>query len=289
MTSFDYRLNPLYPIKECSSFGDLYTTDYCCSDGNLGDKIICDLDKTPDLSQRPPQNCPKYGNPVDDSFEPSNDNTNVVNALQDPFVVKQDPGKNSSQSPPQINHHCCYGCGDPLEDIFFHQCTCELCGNGAHYGYNRSSKIPIILNPEPFNNQTVKELPPTVPSFDPTCYFEDRDSFTYDSTSNIVHDSPNVFDPPPQLPLYSCEFCGNDARYGHYCTPQVSFIYSEPCYNQDFNFPQDIHDFQQKYLCCEYCRVTHEVYQCQPMNEDYYHEKNSCYDPNSFRFDQFLP
>ncbi|GJZ59712.1 hypothetical protein Tco_0615528 [Tanacetum coccineum] len=25
------------------------------------------------------------------------------------------------------------------------------------------------------------------------------------------------------------------------------------------------------------------------MNEDYYHEQNSCYDPNSFGFDQFLP
>nr|GFB49804.1 reverse transcriptase domain-containing protein [Tanacetum cinerariifolium] len=41
----------------------------------------------------------------------------VVNALQDPFVVKQDPGKTFSQSPPQINHHCCYGCGYSLEDI----------------------------------------------------------------------------------------------------------------------------------------------------------------------------
>nr|GEX20933.1 reverse transcriptase domain-containing protein [Tanacetum cinerariifolium] len=155
---------------------------FVCYDDNddeersLGDKIICDLIKTPDLSQRPPQNCPKCGNPVDgqycqgcaflrkkfkedlftyciengilqDSSEPSNDNTNVVNALQELFVVKQDP---------------------------------------------------------------------------------DGNSFTYDSRSNLVHDSPNILDPPPQPPLYSCEFCGNDARYGHYCTPQVSFIYPEP-------------------------------------------------------------
>nr|GEV23815.1 hypothetical protein [Tanacetum cinerariifolium] len=220
MASFDYRLNPLYPIKECSSCGALYTTDYCCSDGSLGDKIICDLDKTPDLSQRPPQNFSKCGNPADDSSEPSNDNTNVVNALQEPFVVKQDPGKNSSQSPPQINHHCCYGCGDSLEDIFFHQCTCELCEKCAHYGYNCPPKVLIILDPEPFNNQTIDELPQTVPSFDPTCYSENGNSFTYDSTSNLVHDSPNVFDPPLQPPLYLCEFCENDARYGHYCTPQ---------------------------------------------------------------------
>nr|GEU97859.1 hypothetical protein [Tanacetum cinerariifolium] len=222
MASFDYRLNPLYPIKECLSCGALYTTDNCCSEGSFMDNIICDLNKTPDLSQQPPKNCPKCGNPVDDSSKPSNDNTNVVNALQKPFVVKQDPGKNSLQSPLQINHHCCYGCGDSLEDVFFHQCTCELCGKGAHYGYNCLPKVLIIPDPEQCHNQTVDELPQTLPSFDPTCYSEDGNSFTYDSKSNLIHDSPNVFDPPPQPPLYSCKFCGNDARYGHYCTPQSS-------------------------------------------------------------------
>nr|GEW93118.1 hypothetical protein [Tanacetum cinerariifolium] len=122
--------------------------------------MIYDLDKTPDLSQRSPQNCPKCGHPVSghycqgcalvrkkfkedlftsciengilqDSFKPSNDNTNVVNALREPFVLNQDPG------------------------IFCHKCTCELCGNGAHYGYNCPPKVPIIPNPEPFNNQTI--------------------------------------------------------------------------------------------------------------------------------------
>nr|GEW98091.1 retrovirus-related Pol polyprotein from transposon TNT 1-94 [Tanacetum cinerariifolium] len=158
------------------------------SQGNLRDMIICDLNKTPDLSQRPLQNCPKCENPIDgqycqgcallrkkfkkdlftyciengifqDTFEPSKDNINVVNALQEPFVVKQDPSGNSSQSPPQINHHCCYRCGDSLEDIFCHQCTCELCGKCAHYGYNCPSKVSIIPDPEPFNNQTIDELP----------------------------------------------------------------------------------------------------------------------------------
>nr|GEV70445.1 hypothetical protein [Tanacetum cinerariifolium] len=222
MASFDYRFNPLYLIKECSSCRAFYTVNYCCSEGSLKDRIICDLNKTPNLSQEPPQNFPKCGNPVDgqycqgcallrkkfkkdlftyciengilqDSSKPSNDNTNVVNALQEPFVVKHDP-------------------------------------------------FPIIPDPEPFNNQTIDELPQTMPSFDPTCYSEDRNSFTYDSKSNLVHDSPNVFDPPPKPPLYSCKFCENDARYGHYCTPQVLFIYQELCYNQDFNFPQDFHD-----------------------------------------------
>nr|GEW58607.1 hypothetical protein [Tanacetum cinerariifolium] len=95
--------------------------------------------------------------------------------------------------------------------------------------------------------QTIKELPPTVQNVDPK----------YD----LVHDSPNVFDPPSQLPFIPCEFCGNDARYGHYCTPQVPFVYLESCYNQDFNFSQDFHDFRQQDLCCENCEVTHEAYQ----------------------------
>nr|GEW85149.1 hypothetical protein [Tanacetum cinerariifolium] len=149
-----------YDPEPCWSCGALYTTDYCCSKGSLRDWIICDLNKTPDLSQRPPQNYPKCGNSVDgqyyqgcallrkkfkedlfkyfikngilqdfqDASEPSNDNTNVVIALQEPFIVKQDPGENSSQSPPYNNHHCCYDCSEALEDIFCRQCTCELYG-----------------------------------------------------------------------------------------------------------------------------------------------------------------
>nr|GEY12341.1 hypothetical protein [Tanacetum cinerariifolium] len=280
MASFNYRLNPLYTIKECSCCGALYTTDYCCSDGSLIDKIICDLNKTPDLYQEPPQNYPKCGNPVDDHYcqgcallrkkfkedlftycienrifqdfqdtsEPSNNNTNIVNALQEPFVVKQDPGKSSSQSPPHIIHHCFYGCGDSLEDIFCHQCTCESCGKGAHYGYNCSPKVLIIPNSEPCNNQTFDELSQTLPCFDPTCYFGYGNSFTYDSKSNIVDNSPNVFNPPLQPPTYSYEFCGNDDYYGHDCPLQVPFTYDpEPlhkyselgsstiCYNDDDN------------------------------------------------------
>ncbi|GJY56571.1 hypothetical protein Tco_0455686 [Tanacetum coccineum] len=214
------------------------------------------------------------------TYESSDDDTNVVNAPREPFVVKQDPGENSSQSPPQINHNCCYECGDSLDGIFCQRCTCKSCGNGAHIGYNCPPKAPIISNPEPCN-QTIDELPQTLPSFDPTCYSEKENSLPYASKPNFVDNSPNVFDPPPQPSMYSCEFCGNDARYGHYCTPQVPFIYPEPCYNQDFKFPQDFHEFQQQYLCCENCEGPHETFQCQPMNEDYY-EQDSCYDPNSF-------
>nr|GEV90339.1 hypothetical protein [Tanacetum cinerariifolium] len=107
------------------------------------------------------------------TFESSNDDSNVVNAPQEPFVFNQDPGENSSQSPLQIDHQCCYGCGDSLDGIFCQRCTYE-------------------------------------------------DSFAYDATPNFIIDSPNVFNPPSQLPSYSNEFCGKDAQYGHDCPPQVS-------------------------------------------------------------------
>nr|GEY38582.1 hypothetical protein [Tanacetum cinerariifolium] len=33
---------------------------------------------------------------------------------------------------PLIDHHCCYECGNSLNDFFCHHCTCEFCRNGAH-------------------------------------------------------------------------------------------------------------------------------------------------------------
>ncbi|GJV87220.1 hypothetical protein Tco_1531158 [Tanacetum coccineum] len=236
MPSKNVRLVELLTNKSCG-----------CSKGGLIDKFVRDPNKTPDSSQRPPILCVKCGNPVEgpscqgcalwrkklkevwfttchenginqdllNTSESSDDDTNVVNAPREPFVVKQDPGENSSQSPPQINHNCCYECGDSLDGIFCQQCTCKSCGKGAHIGYNCPPKAPIISKPEPCN-QTIDELPQTLPSFDPTCHSEKENSLPYVSKPNFVDDSPNVFNPPPQPPIYSCEFCGNNACYGHY-------------------------------------------------------------------------
>ncbi|GJV99334.1 hypothetical protein Tco_1554586 [Tanacetum coccineum] len=289
MASLDYRLNPLFTIRECSSCGALYNKSCGCSKGGLIDKFVRDPNKTPDSSQRPPILCVKCGNPVEgpscqgcalwrkklkevwfttchenginqdllNTSESSDDDTNVVNAPRKPFVMES----------------------------FVNNALVSLVG--------KVLTLVIIVhrkfsNQEPCN-QTIDELPQTLPSFDPTCHSEKENSLPYVSKPNFVDDSPNVFNPHPQPPIYSCEFCGNDARYGHYCTPQVPFIYPEPCYNQDFNFPHDFHDFQQQYLCCENYGGPHESFQCQPMNEDYYHEQNPCYDSNSFGFDQFQP
>nr|GEV75442.1 hypothetical protein [Tanacetum cinerariifolium] len=115
--------------------------------GGFTDKFVRDPNKTPYLSQRPPQDCPRCGSPVDGLYcrhcallrkklkevwfticdehkffqdflntsESSNDDSNVVSMHQEPVVFNQDPGKNSSQSPPQIDHHCYYGCGNSLD------------------------------------------------------------------------------------------------------------------------------------------------------------------------------
>ncbi|GJR25481.1 hypothetical protein Tco_1101713 [Tanacetum coccineum] len=145
MASLDRRLNLLYAIKECLVLV-----------GNLPLKQLWlfqrEFLKTrflvpyPTCSQQTPLKLKKIyldcGDPVScyivdkcsntkeleevlkdfqDTSKSSDDDTNFVN--QEPFVVKQGPGVNSSQSPPQIDHECCYECGDSLDGIFCQRCT----------------------------------------------------------------------------------------------------------------------------------------------------------------------
>ncbi|GJY33668.1 hypothetical protein Tco_0418137 [Tanacetum coccineum] len=278
-------LKPLFSIKECSSCGSLYTRE-CCSIGSLENKILTPV---PDSSPC----CAKCGTPVDgpycrgcallrkkfeedlltycgenetskdfeDISESSDDNTNVVNAPREPIVVNQDPGEKSSQDPPLINQNC------------------------AHYGYNCHQKS-VISNPEQCN-QTIAELPQTLPIVHPTCNYENENSFIYDSKPNSFNVSPSVLTHPPQLQFetYLCELCGNNAHYGYDCSPQFPFVYEqEPCYDQNFSdnyYPQNSPSFSQQYLCCAYCGGPHYDYQCQPINETYY-EPNPSYDYSGF-------
>ncbi|GKE96373.1 hypothetical protein Tco_1581228, partial [Tanacetum coccineum] len=169
-----------------------------------------------------------------DTSKSSDDDTNFLN--QEPFVVKQGPGVNTSQKLPQINHNCCYECGDLLDGIFCQRFTCKSCGKGAHIGYNCPLKVPIISNPEPCN-QTIDELPQTLPSFNSTCYSEKENSLPYVSKPNFIDDSPNVFNRPPQPPMYSCELFGNDARYGHYYQAAKDRYWKIPiCYDDDEDY-----------------------------------------------------
>nr|GEW93365.1 hypothetical protein [Tanacetum cinerariifolium] len=431
MTSFGYRLNPRYAIKECSSCGSLYTRDCYCSKGSVEDKI---------LVPKPPENyarCAKCGHPFNgpycqgctllrekleedlvtyfqkflNTFESSDGSTNVVNAPREPFSTSDEdflkkiylnPLFDEEINPMNIDQHsfnaesdliesmpnhdssiiisskidslfdefaseltllksispgidetdchpeketrlprdCCTTthflvhrkklflkilmlilnlslhllspirivtlCGEALDGIYCQQCICKSCGKGAHIGYNCPLKVLIIFNPEPCNQTMNNELPQTLPSFDTTCYSDKENSVPCVSKPNFIDESSNIFNPPSQLPIYYCEFCGRNAQYGHYYTPQAPFINPEPGYSQDFNFPKNIHDFQQQYLCCdqcggphenfqcqqvifyepccEYCGGPHENFQCQPLN---YCEPNPSYDSYYSGFDQF--
>nr|GEX87190.1 hypothetical protein [Tanacetum cinerariifolium] len=166
MTSFGYRLNPRYAIKECSSCGTLYTRNCCCSKGNVEDKI---------LVPKPPKNCARCGHPVDGPYcqgftflrkkleedlathfqgfqntsESSDDSTNVVNIPIEPFVIKQDHGSfvdkiicglNKAPDSPHLytfspNQFHCFHCKDALGDgEACQRCTYKRCGSGLSKG-----------------------------------------------------------------------------------------------------------------------------------------------------------
>ncbi|GJT20289.1 hypothetical protein Tco_0890226 [Tanacetum coccineum] len=135
-----------------------------------------------------------------------NDNTNVVNAPREPSVVDQDPGVNISQDPPQIDHNCCYECGDSLNGIFCQQCICEFCGKGAHFGYNCPPKDPIISELEP-------------------CYNRNFDCFPHDSQTL-----------PQQY--FCCENCGGPHET-YQCQPMnQEYFYSHSSGFDQFQPPQ---------------------------------------------------
>nr|GEZ88512.1 hypothetical protein [Tanacetum cinerariifolium] len=131
---------------ECSSCEAWYTKSCACSKRRFAGKFVR---KTSNSSQRPPQFkfCDEQNSFQDflNTSKSSNDDSNVVNAPQEPIVFNQNPREDSSQSPSQIDHQCCYGCGDSLNGVFCRRCTCESCGNGAHIGYNFPPKVPVLL------------------------------------------------------------------------------------------------------------------------------------------------
>nr|GEZ18034.1 hypothetical protein [Tanacetum cinerariifolium] len=168
-----------------------------------------------------------------------------------------------------------YGYGRPSDTPVCYLSTCEQCGNILNYG--------TCLN----------------------CNSGTGNSFTYDpipESFSEVQISPN---PPPQshFNIYLCQICETNSHYSYECSQRVPPVYEpEPCYIQYFSdndyshdLPVQVPSFQtlpsylQQYPCCEDCGVTHEPYQCQPKNHDYYHEQNSCYDSNSFGFDHGQP
>nr|GEU70732.1 hypothetical protein [Tanacetum cinerariifolium] len=154
---------------------------------------------------------------------------------------------------------------NPPLQCHFNIYLCQICESNSHYGYECSQRVPLVYEPEPCYNQNFSDsyyshdLPGVNLLIDHHCCYECENSlndfFSYQCT---------------------CEFCGNGAHVGYNCLAQVSSFQTLP-------------SFPQQYPCCEDCEVTHEPYQCQPKNHDYYHEQNSCYNSNSFGFDYGQP
>nr|GEX96819.1 hypothetical protein [Tanacetum cinerariifolium] len=172
----------------------------------------------------------------------------------------------------------CYGCGRPSDTPVCYLCMCEQCGNILNYG--------TCLN---YNSRT-------------------GNSFTYDTIPESYDEVPN---PPPQchFNIYLCQICKSNSHYGYECSQRVPLVYEpESCYNQNFSdnyYSRDLpgvnplidhhccyecgnslNDFFCYQCTCEFCgNGAH----CQPKNHDYYQEKNSRYNSNSFGFDHGQP
>nr|GFA81264.1 hypothetical protein [Tanacetum cinerariifolium] len=117
-------------------------------------------------------------------------------------------------------------------------------------------------------------------------------SCTYDHNPNPFDCPPDSYHPPyPTYETYSVDSYGNDSHFGYDFPPQFPLNY-EPelgCIQNYNSYPHDLPSFPLQFPCCEDYGVTHEPYQCQLMNHDYYHEQNSCYDFTSIGFDQSQP
>nr|GEZ83957.1 hypothetical protein [Tanacetum cinerariifolium] len=216
MTSFDYRSNPRYAIKECSSCGTLYTRDCGCSKGNVEDKIPV---------PKPPKNCARCTS------------TNVVNAPRVPYVVKQDNGSfvdkiifdlNRAPDSPHLhtispNQFCCFHCKDVLRDgEACKRCTYAKCGSGLGKGLCYiCENNQYSLNDSPSISETSSQSPPNINH----CCYEYGDPLD------------GIF-----YKRCTCKSCGRDAHIGYNCPSEVSVISNpEPCNNQTIDeLPQTL-------------------------------------------------
>nr|GEY81028.1 putative reverse transcriptase domain, ribonuclease H-like domain, aspartic peptidase domain protein [Tanacetum cinerariifolium] len=186
---------------------------------------------------------------------PSNASTNVVNAPREPYK-------------------------DVLRDgEACKQCTCAKCGSGLGKGlcyicgHNQNS-----LNDSLSISKTSSQSPPNINH----CCYECGDPLD------------GIF-----CKRCTCKSCGKDAHIGYNCPSKVPVIsISKPCNNQTIDeLPQALPIFhptlnseaESPFTLDSTPTNVDESPNRQPMNEDYYHEQNSCYDSNSIGFDQSQP
>ncbi|GJW84156.1 hypothetical protein Tco_0157301 [Tanacetum coccineum] len=249
MASLDRRLNPLYAIKECSSCGTLYTGDCGCSKGGLEDKILVPI---PDLSRRPlkiEKICLNCGDPVHGLY--CRQCALIRKTLEFFFQDFQDTSKSSDD-----DTNFCYQ-GISLSN----RPRCKIPRKVLHKLIRNVLRCRDSLDGIHLSNEALRDHPRQRPQR--TILFLVRwERFSLRLLCG-VHHSPVVYKQRTRV------------------FNQNLLIISTEAFTE---FSQ-----QRIFLCCENCGGPHETFQCQPMNEDYYHEQNPCYDSNSFGFDQFQP
>nr|GFB45909.1 hypothetical protein [Tanacetum cinerariifolium] len=143
------------------------------------------------------------------SFEPSNASTNVVNAPREPYVVKQDNGSfvdniifYLNRAPDSPNQFHYFHFKDVLRDgEACKRCTCAKCGSGLGKGlcyicrHNQNS-----LNDSLSISETSSQSPPNINH----CCYE------CDDPLDIIF-----------CKRCTCKFCGKDAHIGYNCPSNV--------------------------------------------------------------------
>nr|GFB32309.1 hypothetical protein [Tanacetum cinerariifolium] len=123
------------------------------------------------LRQELEENLVTYSPDFQNTSEPSNASTNVVNAPREPYVVKQDNGSfvdeiifDLNRAPDSPNQFHCFHCKDVLKDgEACTRCTCATCGSGLIKGlcyicrHNQNS-----LNDSPRISETSSQSPPNI-------------------------------------------------------------------------------------------------------------------------------
>nr|GFB39156.1 hypothetical protein [Tanacetum cinerariifolium] len=211
MTSFGYRLNPSYAIKEY----------------------------------------------FQDTSEPSNASTNVVNAPREPHVVKQDNGSfvdkisfDLNRAPDSPNQFHCFHCKDVLRDgEACKRCTCAKCGSGLGKGHC------YICG---HNHNSLNDSPSISECKQCTCAkcgsrLGKGHCYICGHNQKSLNDSPSISETSSQSPpnidhccyecgdpldgifckQCTCKSCGKGAHIGYNCPPKVPIIPNpEPCNNQ---------------------------------------------------------
>nr|GEW80066.1 hypothetical protein [Tanacetum cinerariifolium] len=177
----------------------------CTRCGNLVDGPNCHGCAL--LRQELEENLIAYSQDFQNSFEPSNASTNVVNAPREPYVAKQDSGsfvdKIIFRAPDSPDQFHCFHCKAVLRaGEACKRCTCAKCrsghGKGLCYicGHDQNS-----LNDSLSISETSSQSPP-----------------------NINHCCSECGDPLDGIfyKRYTCKFCGKDAYIGYNCPSKVS-------------------------------------------------------------------